>query len=176
MALRRIFILLMMVISGMASQAQYIGCMADSGFAETAVLRKHFTLTGSTAGVYAVVNSIGYHHLNVNGYKVGDYVLQPAVSQLDKHSLSVTYDISGNLQTGKNVIDLWLGQGWGRIYNMPAVAQMVVYREVDGHTDTLLVTDSTWEASPGFRSYTDSWQPLHFGGERFDPCRKTNLL
>ena len=56
---------------------------------------------------------------------------------------------------------------------MPAVAQMVVCREVDGHTDTLLVTDSTWEASPGFRSYTDSWQPLHFGGERFDPCRKT---
>ena len=46
---------------------------------------------------------------------------------------------------------------------MPAVAQMVVCREVDGHTDTLLVTDSTWEASPGFRSYTDSWQPLHFG-------------
>ena len=173
MALRRIFILLMMVISGMASQAQYIGCMVDSGFAETAVLRKHFTLTGSAAGVYAVVNSIGYHHLNVNGYKVGDYVLQPAVSQLDKHSLSVTYDISDNLRTGKNVIELWLGQGWGRIYNMPAVAQMVVYREVDGHTDTLLVTDSTWEASPGFRSYTDSWQPLHFGGERFDPCRKT---
>ena len=172
MALRRIFILLLMVISGMASQAQYIGCMSDSGFAETAVLHKHFTLTGSTEGVYAVVNSIGYHHLNVNGYKVGDYVLQPAVSQLDKHSLSVTYDISGNLRTGKNVIDLWLGQGWGRIYNMPAVAQMVVCREVDGHTDTLLVTDSTWEASPGFRSYTASWQPLHFGGERFDPCRK----
>lgn len=168
MALRRIFILLLMIIAGMASQAQYIGCMVDSGFVETAVLRKHFTLTGSTEGVYAVVNSIGYHSLYVHEYPVGDRVLQPAVSQLDRHSLSVTYDVGSYLREGDNVITIYLGQGWGRIYNMPALVHAVVCRKVGGRTDTLLVTDSTWEASPGQRSYTDSWQPLHFGGERID--------
>jgi alpha-L-rhamnosidase len=168
MKIGEILVLLVALVAGLPAGAQYIGCKVDSGFAEMPVLRKQFYLTGSTEGVYAVVNSIGYHILNVNGVLVGDKVLQPAVSQLDKHSLSVTYDISSSIRKGRNEIGLWLGQGWGRIYGMPAVVHAVVCREVDGRTDTLLVTDSTWEASPSAITYTGSWQPLQFGGERFD--------
>ena len=32
----------------------------------------------------------------------------------------------------------------------------------------ILKTDSTWEASPSPYSYTGSWQPMQFGGERYD--------
>ena len=158
----------MLVLAVVPVRAQYISCRADSGYAKTAVLRKRFVLPHLTERVYAVVNSIGYHQLYVNGKRAGDRVMQPAVSQLNKHSLSVTYNISPYLREGENEITLWLGQGWGRIYNMPAVLQAVVYRDVGYRIDTIFVTDSTWQASPSPYSYTGSWQPLRFGGECYD--------
>lgn len=48
----------------------------------------------------------------INGKKVDSSVLSPAVSQLDKRSLVVTYDITSFLKSGKNEILLWLGKGW----------------------------------------------------------------
>ena len=60
------------------------------------------------------VNSLGYHEVYVNGKHVGDAVLTPAVSQFDKRSLIVTYDISELVRKGSNEIVLWLGKGWYR--------------------------------------------------------------
>ena len=56
------------------------------------------------------VNSLGYHEVYVNGKHVGDAVLTPAVSQFDKRSLIVTYDISELVRKGSNEIVLWLGK------------------------------------------------------------------
>ncbi|MBQ9864071.1 MAG: family 78 glycoside hydrolase catalytic domain [Bacteroidales bacterium] len=168
MRIKKVIVLLLFMALLAPVMAQYIGCDAGGGFAETPMLRSRFTLPHPTERVYAAVNSIGYHQLYVNGTRVGDRVMQPAVSQLNKHSLSVNYNISPYLREGENTITLWLGQGWGRIYNMPAVAQAVVYRDAGYRIDTLLVTDSTWQASPSAYSYTGSWQPLQFGGERYD--------
>ena len=98
--------------------------------------------------------------------------MQPAVSQLDKRALRVSYDISDLVHQGENELMLWLGQGWGRIYGTPAVAMAEVTRTVsDGECGleyTLAITDTTWEASLSPYSYTGSWQPMQFGGERFD--------
>ena len=41
------------------------------------------------------MNSLGYHELFLNGEKVGDNVLTPAVSQYNKRSHVITYDITG---------------------------------------------------------------------------------
>ena len=69
---------------------------------------------------------------------------------------------------------LWLGQGWGRVYGTPAAVSVWGYSEkkVEGVSKELgfhfFSIDSTWETSPSGYSYTGSWQPLQFGGERFD--------
>lgn len=114
------------------------------------------------------VNSLGYHEVYVNGQKVPNCVLQPAVSQLDKHSLIVTYDITRYLHTGDNEILLWIGQGWGRIYGTPAAVRAEVITSEDDVEWTLCQTDTTWQASPSGYNYTGSWQPLQFGGECYD--------
>lgn len=177
---RLIVISLLLLLAATASAQEFIGCRTDSGWAEPPMLRKTFTLTASdfkhhdfqTLTFTVDVTSLGYHEVYVNGVKVGDEVLQPAVSQLDKHALTVSYDITDLLHKGKNEIMLWLGQGWGRIYGTPAVAKVAVMREVSdeecGLSDYVVWTDSTWEASPSGYSYTGSWQPLQFGGERYD--------
>ena len=75
---------------------QYIGCRIGDNWAETPMLRKTFKLSKteySTGNFYIEVRSLGYHEVYLNGMKVGNEVLQPAVSQLDKRPLAVTYDL-----------------------------------------------------------------------------------
>ena len=178
-------------------KGDYIGHMLTDGKpAETPMLRKIIQLSRSnlsssakkkasastrTNPVFAHINSLGYHELYVNGQRVGDEVLQPAVSQLNRHSLIVTYDITPYLHHGQNEILIWIGQGWYRdnIFNTQAYTKQgehfngpLVKAEIceltDGQWHTLAQSDSSWEASVSGYSYTGSWLPLQFGGERFD--------
>ena len=159
---------------------QFIGCRQGDRWAETPMLRTtihidHGELRHSdfqTIHYNLSVVSLGYHEVFVNNNRVGDDVLQPAVSQLDKRAMEVSYDISDLVHEGENEIMLWIGQGWGRIYGTPAAVKATVEKTVsDGECGLIYVilkTDSTWEASPSPYSYTGSWQPMQFGGERYD--------
>ena len=182
------FAILLFLLSPLFADAQqFVGCRTDSsssrtsgGWAETPMLRTTFEVeradmapvAGHSVAFSLRVVSLGYHEVYLNGTRVGNWVLQPAVSQLDRRALEVTYDITDLVREGDNELMLWLGQGWGRIYGTPAVARAVVERTVsDGECGliyTLASTDSTWETSPSPYSYTGSWQPLQFGGERYD--------
>ncbi len=173
-------ILCLLAATTSAFPQQFIGCRTDSGWAETPMLRTTFhvdagdlTETAFRSCYYGlVVTSLGYHEVYVNGTKVGDYVMQPAVSQLDKRALWVEYDITPYLHEGNNELLLWIGQGWGRIYGTPAAVQATVRKSVsDGECGLIyeiLKTDSTWDASPSPYSYIGSWRPMQFGGERYD--------
>lgn len=175
----KMLIVLLLLPAPLLAQ-HFIGCRTASGWAETPMLRTTFEVerfdlapvVGHSVTFSLRVVSLGYHEVYVNDTQVGDKVLQPAVSQLDRRALEVTYDITDLVREGDNELMLWLGQGWGRIYGTPAVARAVVERTVsDGECGliyTLASTDSTWEASPSPYSYTGSWQPLQFGGERYD--------
>jgi alpha-L-rhamnosidase len=146
---------------------EYIGCMVDGSPVQTPLLSTSLT-SYSQGPVFAYINSVGYHVLYVNGKRVGDRVMQPAVSQLDRRSLIVTYDITPYVHPGKNEIMLSLGQGWGRVYHQPAAVKAEIVQKVNSVWHTLAHTDSSWVASPSEFSYTGSWQPLQFGGERCD--------
>ena len=179
--MRRIVVIALSLLYSVSITAQqFIGCREDSGWAETPMLRTTFHVDYGelrrsdfqTVSFQVSVASLGYHEVYVNDTKVGDYVMQPAVSQLDKRALEVTYDITHLIHEGDNELMLWLGQGWGRIYGTPAAARATVEKSVSdgecGLIEAILVTDSTWEASPSPYSYTSSWQPMQFGGERYD--------
>ena len=176
---RIVFIALFLLAAFVMSAQDFIGCRTDSGWAETPMVRKTFTLdvydfasNGFDLNFYVDVTSLGYHELYINGTKVGDYVMHPAVSQLDKRVQQVTYDITSFVHVGENEIMIWIGQGWGRIYGTQAAIKASVYRSLSSWcqeiADDYTSTDSTWEASPSGYNYTDNWQPMHFGGERFD--------
>ena len=169
---------LLLWVAVSANGQQFIGCRQGDSWAETPMLRTTFHIDHGelrhsdlqTVVFQVSVVSLGYHEVYVNDTKVGDYVMQPAVSQLDKRALWVKYDITPYIHEGDNELMLWLGQGWGRIYGTPAVVKATVEKTVsDGECGLIyeiLKTDSTWEASPSPYSYTGSWQPMQFGGER----------
>ncbi|MBP5401133.1 MAG: family 78 glycoside hydrolase catalytic domain [Bacteroidales bacterium] len=182
--MKRFVLVCLVVLSALPARAQwFIGCRtADgNGWEETPIFHKTIVLTNSEVsnGITRVdVTSLGYHEVYVNGRNVGDKVLQPAVSQMDKRAMSVSYDISPYLHEGGNDLMLWVGQGWGRVYGTPAAVKVEVTWE-NAYQDQLYKTrkviaqtDITWMTSPSGYSYTGSWQPLQFGGERYD-ARKT---
>ncbi len=170
---RVLTILLLAVCFWQLSAQEFIGCRVGDGWAKTPMLRKRFQVE-KPKEVYPEskqilwVASLGYHEVYVNGTQVGDDVMQPAVSQLDKRANIVSYIISDHIHPGENEVMIWLGQGWGRIYDMPAVVWAQISNTYGEEQGTIASTDSTWETSPSGYSYTGSWQPQQFGGERFD--------
>ena len=60
-------------------------------------LRKVFTLDRKPADAVAYVNPLGYHELYINGRKVGDEVLSPAVSDYSKRNVYVTHEVADYL-------------------------------------------------------------------------------
>ncbi len=68
------------------------------------------------------ISGLGYYELSINGRKIGDRVLDPASTyynndlplNLRPRVLYATYDVTTDLQRGRNVIGLMLGNGWYR--------------------------------------------------------------
>ncbi|MDR2382935.1 MAG: family 78 glycoside hydrolase catalytic domain, partial [Prevotellaceae bacterium] len=162
--------------------ADYIGLLADDAkMTQSPLLRKTFEADGKK-GVYLLhVNSLGYHEVYVNGKKVGEDVLSPAVSELDKRSLSVTYDLTGYIHKGKNDLVLWLSRGWYRknlYYNNIGDGPFVKARldVIDGDENRiLLTTDNTWKACESEYSGTGNWIYHGFGGEIIDARKRMTL-
>ena len=134
------------------------------------MLWKHFQWNQKGTKAFLHVNSLGYHEVYLNGKKVGDAVLAPAVSQFDKRSLIVTYDVTDLLEKGENDFVLWLGKGWyqdglpGVVEGGPFVRAQLEEFE-DGVWKTSLVTDSTWKTRESGYVSTGTWRPWQFGGE-----------
>ena len=134
-------------------QGEYIGSSAEGGKICAPILRKKVRMTkGETAILH--VNTLGYHEIYVNGEKVGEDILTPAVSHLSKRSLIVTYDITPYLKDGENDLLIWLGQGW--------------YKTRNGEWQVVAKTDRTWKGRESGYSDTGTWRALQFGGERVD--------
>ena len=133
-------------------------------------LRKTVTLEELPTTATAYVCALGYYELYVNGQKVSEDVLSPAVTDYGKRGLYVTYDISKYLVKGKNCIALWLGRGWslGVLKNAGTVGPMVK-AEVDltfkDAAPLTVVTDATWKAKPSHITPIGRGVSGSYGGE-----------
>lgn len=159
-------------------QGEYIG--AFPGTYEQPVFCSSFD--AEEGGEYfAHVNSLGYHMLYVNGLLVGDEILYPAVSQLDKRSLIVTYDISRYVKPGSNEIEIEAAKGWfrsntfGAAYDGPLVKAQVDVKQPDGTWQTVCTTGADWTARPSDHKSIGDWTPWDFGGEEIDARRTEDL-
>ena len=134
-------------------------------------LRKAVIIAARARQATAYVCSIGYHELYVNGHRIGDAMFSPAVSQLDRRALYVTYDITEYMVEGRNVIGLWLGNGWfrhaqpGLSNQPPSVMAQIEWLRPDGALERI-VTDQTWKAHPS------PWSVTGLLAESYDATRE----
>lgn len=133
-------------------------------------LRKTVTLPKAPAHATAYVCALGYYELFVNGKKVGEDVLAPAVSDYGKRGLYVTHDITPYLTEGPNCIGLWLGRGWslGVLKNAGTVGPMVKAEfalAFDGADPLTVVTDASWKLRPSHITPLGKMTSGSYGGE-----------
>ena len=135
---------------------------------------KRFDINKQNKKYMLHVNSLGFHEVYLNGKRIGDAVLQPAVSQTDKRSLICTYDLTEYIQTGNNDLVLWLAEGWARTDGVNRLcptstlrAQLQEINQIGKATD-ILSTDETWFARESGYTSPGSWRPFEFDGEVVD--------
>ncbi len=132
--------------------------------------RQSFTVENIPQSATIYIASLGYFELFVNGEKVGNEVLAPAVSNYSKRSYYRTYDVSDYLKNGKNSLGIWTGTGWyspglpGVKHHSPVVR---VQLELEGNgIQQTIVTDDSWKTSPSDRKLLGIWRWGNFGGEQ----------
>ncbi len=75
------------------------------------MLRKEFEIKKHVKNAQAFICGMGLFECYINGKKVGDQVLAPALSQYNKRAYYMTFDISTYLEENKNAIGVILGNG-----------------------------------------------------------------
>ena len=81
--------------------------------------RKTFEQHKKIKSARAYIAAAGLYELSVNGKKIGNHRMDPMYTRFDRRTLYVTYDVTANLQEGKNAIGVLLGNGW---YNHQSTA------------------------------------------------------
>jgi len=136
-------------------------------------LRKEFMLSAPPEKATAFVNVKGYYELYINGRKVSDDVLAPAVAVNRKRTLYNTYDISRFLHPGTNCVGVWLGLGtlcYRMDHHNPTPLARVQLDLSIGGQRLVVGTDSSWLYMPSSRmEYTWAW--CGNGRERIDARR-----
>jgi hypothetical protein len=158
-------------------KAQWIGVASQPGKPKNDPwFRKTFSMTARPARATAYVASLGYHELYVNGKRIGDRVLAPAISDLTQRVRYVTYDLSDCLREGSNAVVLWAAAGWADfpdfgLKDKPLVLAQIEIEQPEGQT-LQIVTDATWKTHPSPLSPIGNWTNPGFGGECYDATRE----
>jgi len=174
-------------------QAKWIGAF-ENPYPDSSItypspfFRKEFTNGKKIKQAKVYVSGLGFYELFLNGRKIGDQVLAPAVTNYDKRPLKHllypyddqstqrvlynSFDVTKDLLEKTNAIGIQLGNGWynqrdRRVegdmwYDSPRLIFQLEIQYTDGSSQTI-VSDDTWKTSQG--------PLLHdaiFTGEKYD--------
>jgi len=76
------------------------------------LFRKAFSLPLGVKRARLYITGLGYYEAFLNGRRVGDHVLDPGWTNYRKRVYYSTYDVTGLLQKGENLIGVEVGNGW----------------------------------------------------------------
>ena len=117
-------------------------------------LRKEIDVKQEIRRATVSFSGLGLSELYINGRKISDAVLSPAVSEYPKRDYYVTYDVTDNLRPGENVIGAILGNGrfysprsqvyaGMQSYGLPKLFLNMQIQYVDGSVEEI-VSDESW--------------------------------
>lgn len=137
------------------------------------ILRKEFAVTKKIKQATTFICGLGHFELNINGKKIGDHFLAPGWTNYSKHAQYVSFDVTTNLQQGRNAIGVMLGNGFYYIpseryrkmtggYGYPKLIARTLIEFTDGTTQQI-ISDESWKTDQSPIIYSSI-----FGGEDYD--------
>jgi len=142
------------------------------------MLRKEFEMSKTIKKATVYVCGLGLFELYVNGEKIGDQVLAPALSEYNKRAYYMTFDVTQKIQQGKNAIGVILGNGRffaprGGIpisttnYGFPKLILQMNIEYSDGSTESV-VSDPSWKLTADGPIIANN----EYDGEEYDATKE----
>ncbi|RYG39660.1 hypothetical protein EON81_00220 [bacterium] len=130
-----------------------VGAM-QSGPLSARYLRRDFKVEKRVVRATAYACGLGFFDLSLNGKKVSDHVMDPVLSDYDKASYYVTFDVTKQLRAGENAVGVVLGNGRyyaprptattsTQTFGYPKLLLQLEIEYADG-TKESVVTDERW--------------------------------
>lgn len=120
------------------------------------MLRKEFDCSEIRRAT-AYICGLGYYELHLNGRKVGDHVLDPVLTDYSQRVTYVVYDVTDQIQEGRNAVGILLGSGHfhaprlkfpvdTRDFGQPRV-RFQLHLEMQDGSEAVVTTDQSWKAT-----------------------------
>lgn len=115
--------------------------------------RREFLVCSQVAQAKIYISGLGFYELTLNGQKVGDHVLDPAITEFPQKILYSAYDVTSQIQNGGNALGVVLGDGWyhqsqlmegGGIYGTPCLLLQLEITYKSG-VKQYVVSDCGWK-------------------------------
>jgi alpha-L-rhamnosidase len=137
------------------------------------LFRKEFTADKIIESATLYISGLGHYEAYINGEKIGHSFLSPGWTDYDNTILYNTYDVTGEIREGVNVIGAIAGNGFYNInreryrklviaYGTPKIICRLSIRYEDG-SEANIVSGSDWKTLPSPILYTSI-----YGGEDYD--------
>jgi alpha-L-rhamnosidase len=143
--------------------------------------RNTFKVGKTIKSARAYIAVAGLYELYINGKKVGNHRLDPMYTRFDRRTLYVSYDVTANLQNGKNAVGVLLGNGW---YNHQSTAVWFFHQApwrgrptfcmdlrityTDGTTETVS-SNTQWKTSLSPVVFNSIYTAEHYDGRKEQP-------
>jgi len=132
----------------------------EAGWAERRVLparmlRKDFNVKSAVKRATLYISGLGLSEAYINGDKVGNDALVPALTEYDKRVFYLTYDVTERLKPGPNAVGVILGNGryfaprrkvptFMRTFGYPKLLLQLEIESRDGSVQRV-VSDASWK-------------------------------
>jgi len=172
-------------------EAQRTDCLSAPGQREDAacappspILRTEFDVPKTVASARVYMSALGYGQLYLNGQRVADTELDPALTDYRRRVFYVTHDVSAALRSGRNALGVELGRGF-YAWN-PAITDIHAWNQAPWRDEPKLrlelhvrYTDGSNQvirSAPGWRATTGPtlFDNMHLG-ETYDGARAAAL-
>ncbi|MCE5205275.1 MAG: glycoside hydrolase family 78 protein [Porphyromonadaceae bacterium] len=153
----------------------------DFNVKPAAYFRRAFTTEKTIKSARVYIVAAGLYELSINGKRIGDHRLDPTYTRFDRRNLYVTYEITGNLQPGNNVVGVLLGNGW---YNHQSTAVwyfdkapwrarpkfcMDLHITYSDGTKEIIATDERWKTSQSPVIFNSIYTAEHYDARKEQP-------
>ena len=158
-----------------AWQAQFISAETEDDWSNSkgTYLRKEWQLTKPVREAWVCATALGLYHLSLNGQPVAQDQMSPGWTSYHHQLCYQTYDVTGLLREGANVIGAHVGAGWYK-----GMMGFILERNNYGAQTALLLQmtirfeDGTQQVITSDESWIGCCSPVTFSeiydGERYD--------
>ncbi|WP_165043562.1 glycoside hydrolase family 78 protein [Dysgonomonas sp. ZJ709] len=155
-------------------QGAWIGDQRGIDYKPAPYFRKTFDTKKTVKSARAYIAVAGLYELYINGEKIGNHRLDPMYTRFDRRTLYVTYDVTKQLQQGKNAIGVLLGNGWYNHQsigvwdfdkapwrNRPTFCMDLRITYTDGSVE-VIPTERDWKTSSGAVVFNSIYTAEHY--------------